>query len=516
MEKITIFFGRNNNLKTYLFLANIFLVVFAIVCFNLGVLPFNHIGDFGFLIFIVFLFALYRPGWAFLFFIGSIILETINLSPEGVGIMLRPYQILGALGMLAIIIRFFSKRLNFDVPKFFWYDWVLIVFSLSGFVSALVADNKSVALKQSLVILSFLGLYFFSRVFIQNLKDIKRVLPFFLGSAAIIIVYSIWQNCRFLNNKNHFEVMPGRPNGTFAEADWLGIFLVFLISVLYAIAYNFYRKISFEEIKYNINEVVQASLIWIMITLSYVALILTVARSAWLGAGIVLIIFVAYILKSKNYSLIGLTFGSILVSIGIVYIFGLTNFELGNRIQSTGSGKQEITVSCDKDSNIPRSIKNISELEKFNCVHINLEDIEKETSLGRVITRAYRDDPNVSIRSEIYKKSWEEIKKHPIVGIGWGNIGQILGSDERGESLNSSNIFLEVWLGSGLLGIIAFVLVLGNIFYRGVRNVFQNKEDIFGIFISLSFFAIIIPNLFNAGIMLGFLWVWLAVAQIEE
>lgn len=511
VDKIKYLFENNNNLKTYLFLGNIFLVVFSIACFNLGLLPFSNIGDFVFLIFILTLFALYRPGWTFILFSGFIILETINLSPKEVGIFLRPYQILGALGALAVLIRFFSKRLNFELPKILWTDWILLLFTVSGFVSALFSDNKGVSFKQSLIIFSFLILYSFTRVFIQNLKDVKRIIPFFLSSSFIVLVYSIWQNVRFLNNENHFEAMPGRPNGTFAEADWLGIFLVLLVGILYTIAYNFYKNINLEEIKYQIKEVYQTISIWIIITLSSIVMIIAVSRSAWLGAGAVILMLAVFVLKDKNYRFLGMIVGSILVSLGIVYVFNLTNFELGNRIQSTGSGKQEITMSCDQGSEVPRAIVDKSELEKFNCIHINLEDIEKEKLVGRVITRAYRDDPNTSIRSEIYKKSWEEIKKSPILGIGWGSISDILGTDERGSGLNSSNIFLEVWLGAGIIGLISFVLVLGNILYKGVKS-----EGEWRLFMILSFVAIVIPNLFNAGIMLGFLWMWLAVSQIES
>lgn len=551
------FFENNNNLKSYLLLLNIFLILLSITGFNLGVLPFKHIGDFIFLIFIVFLFALYRPGWAFLFFVGTIILENINLAPENIELMLRPYQILGALGMLAIIIRFFSKRLNFNIPKFFWYDWMLVLFSVSGFVSALLANNKEIALKQSLVIFSFLVLYFFSRIFIQSLKDIKRILPFFLGSSFIVIIYSIWQNWRFLHYKNHFEAMAGRPNGTFVEADWLGMFLVFLLAIIYSLIYQINYKlkntqkfsilpISRQVFKQFINSNNQ-NINWklgfkifsyfLLLTTCYALLILTVSRSAWLGAGVVSVIFILYILKNKNYNLLGLIFNSILLSFGIIYIFGLTNFELGNRIQSTGSGKQEITISCGKSNDVPRLIRNVSELEKYNCRHINLENIEKEKLAGHAVIKVYRDDPSVSIRGEIYKKSWEEIKKNPIFGIGWGNISEILGVDKRGAGLNSSNIFLEIWLGAGIVGLIVFVLVLGNIFYKGILlfgnnfkfkisnlksntndQIFNGKEEtqVWKLFLILSFFAILIPNLFNAGIMLGFLWMWLAIVQIKN
>jgi O-antigen ligase len=131
----------------------------------------------------------------------------------------------------------------------------------------------------------------------------------------------------------------------------------------------------------------------------------------------------------------------------------------------------------------------------------------------------YRQDPNVQTRSEIYQKSWNEIKKHPILGIGWGNIGSILGKDERGTPLNSSNIFLETWLGAGIIGILCLVIFLTHILYSSVRKYYYSSDDsskLINLFFIISFFAIIIPNLFNAGIFLGFFWVWLAITQINN
>jgi hypothetical protein len=499
------------NLKNYLLLSNVFLIIFSIACFNLGLLPLKNPGDFIFLLLIAFLFALYRPGWTFLFFAGFIILETVSLSPEETGIKMRPYQILGALGLIAIGVRLFSKRLNFDLPKICWSDWALAMLALSGFASALSADDKMLAFKQSAVIISLFGIYVFSRTFIQNSRDIKKILPFFLSSSFVVVLYSVWQNWRFIRGKSHFETMPGRPNGTFTEADWLGIFLVFLLSALYPIAYNFYKNIDFYEIKYRIGRLIEAIFVWLMIIFSTLALIITVSRSAWLGAGAVFAIFSFYVLKEREYKMLGMVLSGIILSLALVYILNLTNFELFNRLQSTGSGNQEITVSCDRGSDVPRSIVRLSQLSEFNCRHIDLEDVEREKSEGRVITRAYRDDPNVSIRKEIYEKSLNEIKNSPVLGIGWGNISGVLGTDERGSGLNSSNIFLEVWLGAGIIGLIAFLVFLGNIFYRSLK---ADKE--WKLFLQLSLAAILIPNLFNAGIMLGFLWFWLAISQIKE
>lgn len=207
----------------------------------------------------------------------------------------------------------------------------------------------------------------------------------------------------------------------------------------------------------------------------------------------------------------------------VVYFFHLTSFQLFNRAQSTSSGLQKITIACSPRAELlavqkASPISDISELEKFNCRHINLEDIQKEIVAGNNVQEIFRKDPNVNIRKEIYAKSWQAIKKNPVLGIGWGSIGKVLGTDERGASLNASNIFLEVWLGTGLLGFLAFLTLWGYILLRNISNIVTAKnltEQVFALFVIAAWFGLTIANLFNAGIMLGFFWLFLAVAMIE-
>lgn len=556
-----------NKPKNYLILINILLVFFAILLTNLGILPFKNFGDFVFFAVIGLALALYRPGWAFLFFIGTIALENINVAPKGFPLDIRPYQFFGALTIIALAIRYFSGRLNFKLAKLKWFDYALIIFAMAGFASAVFSADKGLALKQSVVLLSYVFLYLLIRNYIQTLSDLKKIIPFFLSSSIIVFFYGIWQNIAFMKGLNSFEAMPGRPNATFTEADWLGIFLVLLLAVIYSLIYYCHfeqippqreesRNLSpayNETLPYSQNTAIMDSRsfdfvrirtslrmtgFYLLLIPVYILLILTVSRSAWLGAGAITIIFLKIVLTQTSWHLrdwkwkefskqLGLIISAGIISLLIVYIFHLTNFQLFNRVESTGTGLQKITVSCaitdcassqfdcayQKELKAGDAIKSVDELKNYACRHINLEDIEKEKSLGMSILEVYRPDPNVNIRSQIYQKSWQEIKNHPIIGIGWGSIGKILGTDERGTSLNSSNIFLEVWLGSGIIGFLAFLTILGYLFIQSIRYLINDdlEPKIIGLFAMLGFMAIIIPNLFNAGIYLGILWAWLGI-----
>ncbi len=534
----SIYQDKYSNIRTYLICASFILSVFAIWFFNVGLLPFKSPYDFVLFVLLALIFAIYRPGWAFLLFVGAIALENINLAAENLPLALRPYQFLAALVIISVFFQIAAKRLSFALPRFHWYDALPAAFAAAGFVGALFSPDKTASFKQSLVALSFAAIYFLVRIYIRNIDDARKILPFFLSGALAVVIWAILQNVIFEWGGNHFQVMPGRPNSTFPEPDWLGIYLVFVLAVICALAYN-----TFNYKSQNFSILKQRLLYSTLLLLTFVALILTVSRSAWLGAFFVLMSFLVTTLFSSDAGHIdgsaqrsqgflaalkmtnlnwrkffhALQFLTVvfICSIAIVYIFGLTRFQIFNRATST-AGQQKITIACSAglSPSVPHEIKDVAELGQYNCRHINLEDIEEEKANGYEIREVYRPDPNVNIRAEIYKKSFAEIKNNPILGIGWGSIGSVLGKDERGASLNASNIFLEMWLGAGIIGLLSLAVLFGYIFVRSAKQFLDKKNEnkTAAAFVMLGWAAIVIPNLFNSGIFLGFVWVYLAIA----
>ena len=158
----------------------------------------------------------------------------------------------------------------------------------------------------------------------------------------------------------------------------------------------------------------------------------------------------------------------------------------------------------------------MNDLDLLGCRQINLEEISTERNSGRFVKEVMRDDPNVNIRAEVYGKTWQAIKSHPILGIGWENIPIILGRDGRGAELNTSNIFLETWLGGGIISLLVLLSLLSLIVFRAIQMLSEAKSlelRSFALFVVISWIGLVIFNLFNAGIMLGFFWVWLGIAS---
>jgi hypothetical protein len=452
--------------------------------------------------------------------------------------MLRPYQWIGILTLGATMIRFFGGRLSFTLPKIHRLDGLLFVLWLGSLAAVLGAPHRNISLKQSLVMLSFIALYVLVRIFVRTVSDIKNIVAVFIGSGVVISAYAIWQNMRFAQGLNAFEVMAGRSNSVFTEPDWLGAFAVVCIGALYALLWFYRNPQGFE---YNLFAALDwkipfaltlrrtiLALFYGSLILSYIALILSVSRSAWLSVAIMTCIAWS-IVASDGASFTfqkwkwrdGLTYASgiafaFIVSLAMVFVFHLTSFQLFNRAQSTISGLQNITVACKTAVELPETIASIDELSQYDCRHIDLEDRELLAQSGEWIRTVYRSDPNVSIRKEIYAKTLRVLREHFFLGVGFGSSAFFLGNDERGAGLNTSNIFLEVWLGSGLVGLVAFVWVWVSIGVVAIKRLLvrQRSDDITAIylFIFLSWIGLTIFNLFNAGIFLGFFFVWLAIA----
>lgn len=507
--------NKFNDTKTYLVITNLFLVCFLILFNNLGVLPMRT-GDFVFFAFLVLALALYRPGWAFMFFVGTIALENINLAPESLGIILRPYQFIGGLLFLAIAIKFLTKKLYFKLVQPNWLDYLVFLIPLAGLLNIINSQNVLAGIKFALILSSFAILFLLTRNYIQNTVDLKKSLPFFLGSSLVIMLYGFWQNNRFTHKLNSFAVMPGRPNSTLTEPDWLGLYLILILTSLFALIYFFIQKGDEEN---QLKKQTSLAVIYVYLILAFTLLIISVARSAWLGAIAMTILFLIAIFYGWQWKvIIKIKLGIIsafFISLGIVYFFQLTTFQLFDRAVSTG-GLQKITISCQNNIALPEKILALEELNIFNCRQINLEEIETEKKQGRFVTEIKRDDPNVSVRAEVYRKSWLQIKAHPILGIGWENIATVLGKDARGINLNSSNIFLETYLGSGIMGFVSLIIIFITIFVRAIIAFYREvdlEQKTFALFVLISWTGIIVFNLFNAGIMLGFFWVWLGIVS---
>jgi O-Antigen ligase len=505
-EKIVTFFESMDSWpwqKVGLWILVFFLGALAIVMSLAGLLPLDDT-HFFFIGFLALLLCLYRPEWGFYTLAFFVPFETINLAPDFLGIALRPYQLLTLALVVALALQVVTGRLSMHKMFFGKLDALLVLVWGGSLLAILGSYAPMVSLKQSLVLASFLLLYFVARFFLRQAKVRREALHFFLGGGFVVMVFALWQSVQDSLGRMSYMVMVGRPNATFFEADWLGFFVA-LVMVLVSSTFLFVPKakndspLLFSKILYGV-----------LLVMSSMVLILTVSRSAWLGAFVGLAFLFAtfaYAVWQKKLpwtiyaTRAGVVVGLSLVGFIIVNVLGLSRFDISDRASSTTNGFQVITVSCESQVVLPPRIETVSDLTAYRCRHIDLEEVASEKANGKVILEVERRDPNFAIRSEIYQKTFTIIKENPILGIGMGMSSSFLGNDERGSGLNSSNLFLETWLGAGIVGFVSLVALWTLLAVRyGQGTLLLSERHFVG---GALFLALTVFNMFNAGMLLG-------------
>ena len=88
------------------------------------------------------------------------------------------------------------------------------------------------------------------------------------------------------------------------------------------------------------------------------------------------------------------------------------------------------------------------------------------------------------VRWSIWECSWDVIGEHPIFGVGTGDVRDSLTQKqiEAGlPSFNSHNQFLNTWVAVGIVGLLAFVMIL----VLSVRQAVRNRSFLYFVFIMI-------------------------------
>ncbi len=487
----------------------------VVLLFLVDVFPLSPV-NFWFFSVLLILLSLYRPNWSFLALVAALPFEIIVASPDSLGLSLRLYQWIFLALSLALVVRVISRRTPWPLFSASLLDCFLALIPVGAVISGLIGGGQGVRL--AIIVASFYMLYLLGRVFLKTVGDVRIAVATLFASGAVTAFHGIIQNIAFERGVNLYAVMPGRPNAFFTEPDWFGFLMALLLAIALARLAAVLERFT-DRSSVNFAQILLAALLLLPIV---VALILTVSRSAWLGAVGGVFVWALATVVARGKESIHFVLQSIqslvivfVVALVIVIDLPLTRFDLLNRAESTATGLQEITVACDMPADLPETIASIDELAAFNCRHIDLEERSALQSAGVSIQTVRRPDPNVAIRSEIYAKTWRELRAHPVFGIGWGNIGAILGMDENGSAYNASNIWLEIVLGAGLIGFVGLAGAIGFILSRWFASVFHAaRRESNGLAhpLVVTFLTIFfVFNLFNAGLLIGLVWIGFAV-----
>ncbi len=500
---------------TLLFWTSFGINLFLFVLATIGLLPLPPFAALALFLLLIFLFGENTPSVLFFLLVSTAPIQILSLVERG-NIHLRPYQFFLVSILVVLVWLLLIGKKKWKELSFSWPDFFLGLVPLGAFVSALLA-RASGSLRQACIVFSFYLLYLVARFFLRTKPDLLNAGIIFLGAVGFTTFLGLIQNIAFLLGIEGLSVMPGRPNGLLNEPDWLSLILIVALGILFPLlGWERDKWLKGEgEGKWQREMIALFFLLFLVLT----TLILTVSRSGWLGGLILFLFFLAFLFIQKKASLSerlreSLFFGnSVIVLIGLALLLiqdiPLSRFELFHRAASTATSEQSITVSCQHSLVLPQKIETLDELVPLGCRMINLEEVQQEKKAGHMVGTLLRPDPNFSIRATIYSTVRETLRQHPILGIGWGGIGERLGHDSRGASLNASNIFFEIWLGSGLIGILGFVgwlLIVG----KRVWVEWRKHDDLFSLSLLISLGGFLVFNLFNSGILLATSWIFFA------
>jgi len=120
--------------------------------------------------------------------------------------------------------------------------------------------------------------------------------------------------------------------------------------------------------------------------------------------------------------------------------------------------------------------------------------------LQNIKTELILQDRSGQIRIGIWKETLEYLKDHPIKGSGLGSYSQEIKTYHQkvnGEYIeiyhHPHNIFLTIWVNTGLIGLLSFIIILVYILHKNIK-----EKNIYNNFLLLSLLMLLITGLVDS------------------
>ncbi len=431
-------------------------------------------------------FASNRFSWVMLFgVIGAIGLAFIVLKNPWHGILLlaffipferlgsydiagatvRPSQVTALLTLISFIM-FYLGRKKFPVPRF-PIIWPLAIFAVVGFIGLLNAPQ----LERSVMVLAF-QLFTFSIAFLLPLaivkkEQLKQLFPFFFVSMLLVTLFGLFQFAGDLIGlppeitglrELYTKDVLGFPRiqSTALEPLYFANYLLIPLGILFSMF--FARDRSLHPL-FTIG----------LIGLGVVNLLLTVARGGYIAFAVcILVLVIAYVTKLFTWRNIFYALTS-LVIVGIV----------------------------------------LSQVVSFDEAYTQFVG-----HVGNIFEGASYNE-----RVEMFEKSIDAWREHPIVGIGSGSFGPYeshhpyMIPDHGWRIVN--NEYLELLAENGVIGFGAMVSVFLIVVVRSIKALIKTK-DLYLRTILLGLFAAFIGILvqYNTFSILYIVHIWFAIGLL--
>ncbi len=377
------------------------------------------------------------------------------------------------------------------------------LFVIIGIFSLFIAVNPVVGIKKLLFLINIFLLYIIIRnVIFKNPEMKPKIIKAgaFAGIISLIVgyiqiistmvtpLYDFWQwwsrNVISVFYGNNLSELVKTSNTWFSyyadSPPTLRMFSIFPDSHSFAlfaiIGLVFVSYLLFKKSK---NKFIVYSL-WFIVILSFFALIFSGSRAVWLSAIIPFLIAIFLLIFKKQK-----IFKPFLAML-IVFALAFPVSSLISSLSYQGGGDGTLAF---------KRAKSIADMEELS----------------------------VKSRMGIWRTSAISVLKHPILGVGIGNYPLVLGEDiangKKGASAH--NLYLDVAAETGLLGLIALLLIFVEILRRCRKFIKQNGYMLYVACFVFFFVWILIYNLFdvvllNDKVLLLFMVVLALVYPIEN
>lgn len=299
-----------------------------------------------------------------------------------------------------------------------------ILFYLSWtFITCLTSTDIVVSLKFFLSKLWFiLPVFYFGLVYFQNTKKIKRFVWIYIVSLSIIILYTLIRHGmnNFGEDQGHWVMTPFFKDHTSYGAVLALVFPV--ICGLFTLA----------------KDGVERSLLGLLIALFSIGIFFSYTRASYLSlAGALLLYFlIKYRIKLNYILLVGVIFGSLTILNWDRIWMDLKK----NKVEHT---TEEFSERLQSMSNVSSDASNLERLNRWSCA-----------------VEMFKERPLFGFGPGTYAFQYAPFQHHEDLTIISTNFG---------DAGNAHSEYLGPLSESGLLGMVAIILVVISIFYTGIK-----------------------------------------------
>ncbi len=366
-----------------------------------------------------------------LLFILTPLSVNIEEYVDGFGLFIPTEPLLAGLMMLLLMQHLQSKVF----PDFVWKNpiiWAMGFYLFWVFFTSITSSLPLVSFKFLLARLWFVipMLLYGSRVFLDA-KNIRTFIWLFAVGMTLTMLYTVFVHAgySFGEKESHWVMSP-----FFKDHTIYGAMVAFLVPLLFGIYFSKKHP-----------PLVQAVL-WLMILINFVALYFSYTRAAWLSIIAAMFVWLLIHFRIKFSLIAGVT-----AIIGLFVFFSWTSIE-----QSLAKNKSEHTTEdfgkrLESAANVTTDASNLERINRWSCA-----------------IEMFQERPFTGFGPGTYAFEYARFQKPENLTIISTNFG---------DGGNAHSEYLGPLAEMGFIGLIAMLLLITAIFYKGITLYIQWPKE---------------------------------------